>query len=142
MKHFSLGIIVLSLIALVACKSQTTKNEPPTAKKDSVEKFNLKVTGPVGMGEEGMNVDHYSNGKEKMKGLIKNGKREGLWQAWYETGILWSEAEYHEGVNHGFSKTYFENGKVRYQGNYENGKKVGDWKYYDENGTLVKTIPN
>ncbi len=137
--HF-LGLIG---IMLYACQSKTTTNTiEATQKNDSV--FTLQIstgTEPL-MTEDGLNTDYYSNGKEKMKGEIKDGLREGLWQAWYETGILWSEAEYVKGINHGKSVTYFENGKIRYEGIYSNGKKTGTWKYYNEEGKLVKSINN
>ena len=134
--------ISLSLtLLLTACRSKTREAESVPVKKDSVVTLNVVTQEPV-LNQEGLNTDYYSNGKEKMKGIIKDGQREGLWQAWYENGNLWSEAEYTKGINNGKSTTYFENGKVRYTGKYTNGKKTGEWKYYDEQGKLVKTINN
>ncbi len=126
----------------VSCKSKPVKVEVPSQKKDSVISLKLTTSPQAKMNEPGMNTDYYANGKEKMKGLMKDGNREGLWQAWYENGNLWSEAEYTHGLNNGKSATYFENGKVRYKGNYEKGKKVGKWKYYDDEGKLIKTVQN
>ncbi len=141
MKKLSLLLLCSACIFIISCKSKTEKKEI-VAKKDSIVTMTLTTKQPATMNEEGVNTDYYENGKEKMKGSIKDGKREGLWQAWYENGNLWSEAEYSKGINNGKSVTYFESGKVRYEGLYKEGKKVGDWKYYDEDGKLVKTVKN
>ena len=133
---------IISVLLFFSCHPKPSQTETTGVKVDSVITLNLKTELPQVMTEEGLNTDYYDNGKEKMKGVIKDGHREGLWQAWYETGVLWSEAEYKKGIDHGKSITYFENGKVRYEGNYVNGKKVGEWNYYDEQGKLVKTIKN
>lgn len=134
--------ISLSLTFLIAsCKSKTRETPIESVKKDSVVTLNVVSNQPL-LNEEGLNTDYYNNGKEKMNGVIIDGQREGLWQAWYENGNLWSEAEYKKGINNGKSVTYFENGKVRYEGKFNNGKKIGEWNYYDEEGKLVKTIKN
>jgi len=48
----------------------------------------------------------------KDKGLIKNGKREGVWFSYWNNGQLWSK------------------------GNYKNGEREGKWVYYNMDGTL------
>jgi antitoxin component YwqK of YwqJK toxin-antitoxin module len=134
--------LISGLFILTSCHPKQVPAEQKAEKKDSIVTVNVNTVNQVPMNEEGLNIDYYNNGKERMKGAIKEGKREGLWQAWYENGNLWSEAEYVKGVNHGKSVTYFENGKIRYEGLFENGSKKGEWKYYDESGKLVKTITN
>ena len=138
-KIASIGFSVVCSV-LSCCHSKSVKIEPTPVNKDSVISIQLNTNSQPVMNEEGLNTDYYSSGKEKMKGKIKNGQRDGLWQAWYENGNLWSEAEYKSGVNEGKSITYFENGKIRYEGNYRNGKKIGAWKFYDEQGKIVKTV--
>jgi len=140
MKIIINSMLSLAVIMLNACNSKPQTAEKPTLPKDSIERVTIKTDGPTGMDKEGMNIDYYSNGKEKMKGILKDGQRHGLWQAWYENGNLWSEAEYSNGINDGLSITYFENGKKRFEGKYEQGKKVGSWIYYDELGNQVKAI--
>lgn len=81
----------------------------------------------------------YKNQETFMGGSEKNNKRDGLWQAFYEDGTIWSETMYKEGVEDGFSRTFYENGKLRYEGNYAMGKQVGDWNFYDESGNLTQT---
>ncbi|MBL0047633.1 MAG: hypothetical protein IPP32_05975 [Bacteroidetes bacterium] len=142
MKKLFLLLVCPVFYLLFSCKAKTDKKEITVEKKDSVIKLTLTTKQPAAMNDEGVNTDYYENGKEKMKGTIKDGKREGLWQAWYENGNLWSEAEYSKGINDGKSVTYFESGKVRYEGLYKEGKKIRDWKYYDEDGKLVKTVKN
>lgn len=142
MKKISSICLILSIPLFISCQSKNTQVQAPILKKDSLVTVTINSGVQAPMNEEGLNTDYYNNGKEKMKGNIKNGLRDGLWQAWYENGNLWSEAEYLKGINHGKSVTYFENGKIRYEGKFDNGKKVGEWKYYDEAGNLVKTIKN
>ncbi len=131
-----------AILLTVACKNENKSTQNQISSKDSVVELNLETEMVAPMNEEGLNIDYYNNGKERMKGVIKEGKREGLWQAWYENGNLWSEAEYKNGTNHGISVTYFESGKKRYEGKFETGKKIGIWKYYNEKGELVKSIPS
>ena len=51
------------------------------------------------------------------KGSFKNGKREGEWIEWQDTG-----------------PTY----RYKSRGNYKNGKREGAWVYYDEDRMVLK----
>ena len=50
------------------------------------------------------------------RGLIKNGKKEGYWEQYWETGQLLSK------------------------GNYKNGKREGSWEFYNEDGTVFESF--
>lgn len=80
----------------------------------------------------------YEDGKEKIKGAVKEDKRNGKWTFWYPNGKKWSECEYKDGIKHGKTVTWFENGKMRYEGEYVNDARKGNWKFYDETGKLVR----
>lgn len=84
--------------------------------------------------------EYYQNGNIKIKGILKNGKRDGDWSYFYENGKLWSWGEYTEGVRNGASSVYYENGVLKMEGNYFNNKQIGIWKFYDENGNLKKEV--
>ena len=90
------GVLIFS-----SCHPKQVPSEQKVEKKDSVVTINVNSVSQAPMNEEGLNTDYYNNGKERMKGVIKEGKREGHWQAWYENGKLWSEAEYVKGINQG-----------------------------------------
>ena len=80
----------------------------------------------------------YDNGQVKMDGWMMNDKRVGLWIAYYENGVRWSENEYRDGFKEGKSVSYYPNGIMRYRGHYIEDMKAGTWKFYDENGKVVK----
>lgn len=84
--------------------------------------------------------EYYQNGNIKIKGVLKNGKRDGDWSYFYENGKLWSWGEYTEGVRNGASSVYYENGVLKMEGNYFNNKQIGLWKFYDESGKLKKEV--
>ena len=80
----------------------------------------------------------YENGKVRMEGTIKDGKRDGVWKVYFEEGTLWSEGTYTIGKRNGEAKNFFPNGKLRYEGFFTDGKKSGHWKFYDEAGKLLE----
>ncbi len=82
----------------------------------------------------------YSNGVIKAKGDIKDGKKSGLWESFYEDGTRWSSTYYTAGKPNGYSITYFKNGTVQYKGEYKNGERTGHWEFYLEDGSLEKSI--
>ena len=83
---------------------------------------------------------YYKNGHKKMEGNFKNGKRDGLWQAWFADGKLWSETNYTEGIENGQKTVYYENGQKYFSGEMKNGKRRGKWTFWKENGEILKEI--
>jgi antitoxin component YwqK of YwqJK toxin-antitoxin module len=83
---------------------------------------------------------YYQSGKKKIEGNFKNGKREGLWRAWFPDGTLWSEGEYREGEEMGLKTVYYENGNKFFSGKIQNGKRKGEWSFWDKEGKLLKKI--
>ena len=56
----------------------------------------------------------YENGEINYKGDFVNGKKVGLWIA------------------------YYYNGQLEYKGNFDNGKKNGIWEYYSVSGNILE----
>ena len=81
---------------------------------------------------------HYPNGRLKVKGVMINGKRDGLWISWYESGQEWSECNYKDGQKDGSIVAWHENGMKRYEGFYKNNQKVGKWTYWGLKGEVLK----
>lgn len=70
-------------------------------------------------------VEYYDNGKKKAEGLMKDGKKEGLWKLWYDNGQRMAERYYKNGLRHGKSKAWYKNANLQGEANYENGKRSG-----------------
>ena len=74
-----------------------------------------------------------------MHGMMKEGKREGLWKSFYENGLKWSETTFAAGIKNGKTSTWYENGKKRYDGFFTNDLESGKWTYWNESGEQVST---
>lgn len=74
---------------------------------------------------------YYDNGKLKIEGSYKDGKRSGKWVSYYRNGNVWAEATYRDGKEYGKKTVYYENGKVYYTGEMKDGKRVGKWRFTD-----------
>ena len=62
--------------------------------------------------------------KFKDKGNYIDGKVEGLWERFYDTGHLMSRCYHKNGIPH-LVEVFHPNGKLIYKGNYKKGKKHG-----------------
>ena len=82
---------------------------------------------------------HYENGVIKIRGMMKDGQREGLWKSWYDNGSPWSETSFKAGKKDGPTTTWYENEKKRYTGFYTNDEESGKWTFWDESGKVVST---
>ncbi len=138
MKHFAWSIIIISFLA---CKNKVTNTPKPqtqdSSKTTTVIKKQVKV-------ENGEYIERYDNGMIRIKGTMKNGKRDGLWQSWYVNGIPWSETTFKDGVKTGQTSTWYPNNQKRYDGFYVDDKEAGKWTYWDEKGKVLssKTYEN
>ncbi len=131
--HWTIGICLLLFLGSVSCDDTATRKAvektSPTSKKEKNQK---------GKPRNGQHTVRYKNGEVKMVGKYKNGKRKGVWTAWYPDGSRWSETTFEEGKRSGPTTTWYKNGQMRYSGRYENDKPAGTWKYYDREGNLVR----
>ena len=67
---------------------------------------------------------------------INTGKKEGIWEEYYDNGKLWSKGSYKNGVLEGYWEYYHDNGQLMSKGLYKNGFRDGILKDYDSNGQL------
>ncbi len=146
MKHIFLS---LTLITFFACgntdKNEKVKTETPQQNTDiKEEKFTIKMSNSSAeedsIPQNGEYIKRYKNGNVEMQGMMKNGKRDGLWKSFYDDGTPWSKTTFKDGIKNGPTTTWYENGKIRYEGSYENDSEKGVWKYYDEKGNFIKTF--
>ena len=75
----------------------------------------------------------YISGGVKSEVVYEDGKKEGKYLEYYETGELSTRGDYESGMKDGIWKTYYNNGKIKERGKYDKGKKVGIWKTFYKN---------
>ena len=73
--------------------------------------------------------EYHENGKLEGIGYKnENGKKEGEWKFYHETGELYVTGYYVDGKKHGEFKDYYTDGTLECIGVYNHGYKVGEWK--------------
>jgi antitoxin component YwqK of YwqJK toxin-antitoxin module len=135
-------LTVISL-AFFSCTNQAVsekkeKQEVKEVKNDSAvtTEFTIKASQDT-VTADGDHIERYKNGVIRIRGNMKDGKREGLWKSWYEDGKQWSETTFKAGIKNGKTTTWYENGNKRYEGEYTNDEESGLWTYWDESGKEV-----
>jgi uncharacterized protein len=72
----------------------------------------------------------YRQGKVAGEGIVNpEGKRQGEWKEFYETGELRAKGKYVNNKREGRWVFYYRDGKVEQEGNYRNGLTDGEWKW-------------
>jgi antitoxin component YwqK of YwqJK toxin-antitoxin module len=135
MKNF----LIISQIALVlfSCSPKEVEKVEGTF-DDGKPKFVCVYKNIDGIDVKVKEKELYENGKVRMEGAIKDGKRDGIWNVYFDDGKLWSEGTFTNGKRNGVAKNYFPNGKLRYEGFFTDDSKSGHWKFYGEDGTLLE----
>jgi len=118
-------LLLLMMLSAVACNQAAQKSNETTAPIEYIEKDF---------------TEFYDNGQLKIEGKLLNDQRHGLWTAYYENGIKWSETTFKMGVKSGQTTTYFEDGMMRYTGTFYNDERTGEWLFYDEDGLVIKKV--
>ena len=141
------GLILISLwgISCSPVKEEVVVEAPKNIKIEVVEFYEdgKPKAQELYITENGVKVIYgyeelYPTGKMKITGLYnKAHKRDGLWEAYYETGIPWSTGGYSSGIENGEKRVWYPNGELRYEGEMKDGKPIGLWNFQDEKG--VKT---
>lgn len=72
------------------------------------------------------------------EGTYENGRKVGVWKAYFPSGELKSEITFVSGRPKGPYTTYYENGQVEEQGNWSLTKNYGSFKRYYENGQVAQ----
>ena len=85
-------------------------------------------------------IQYYSSMTMRARGDLADGKRDGLWQFFFEDGSLQAEASYVDGREDGPYRVLRENGVPYYIGQYSAGARTGTWEIYDPEGNLSQKI--
>jgi len=70
------------------------------------------------------------------RGFLENGKKEGVWNYFYDTGELKQETEYSDGIENGLYKFFSKDGALLIISTHRNGLLNGEWTEYYEDGRL------
>ena len=89
--------------------------------------------------KEGQFVRYYESGKLKSKINFKDNKLEGEWLYYYDNGQLMDKHNFKDGKKNCGCISYHENGQLWMKTNYKDGKRDGEQLFYNENGKLYKT---
>ena len=130
---------ILSIcLYLTACNNGTPKGTDASVQRDTLKTNKLfESTKKDSVITDGEYIQYYKTGVTKMRGIMKDGKRDGLWKSFYENGAPWSETTFKDGMKEGKTTTWYENEKKRYEGFYKNDLESGHWTFWDEKGKVV-----
>ncbi|MBS0171752.1 MAG: hypothetical protein JSR62_15495 [Nitrospira sp.] len=70
---------------------------------------------------------------------FRNGIREGLSRAYFPSGAIWIEQNYHYSRLHGDSREWFENGKLKTRSVYEFSILI-ECDVWDESGNVISVF--
>ena len=113
-------------------------------KKFSDVSFTGKLTGKKYRGtfkngkKQGLWERYFDNGQLLDKGNYKEGRWYGPWVSYWSNGQLLLKRTYENGFSNGPAVSYYKNGQLRYKGTFKNGKEEGSWVSYKEDGTVDK----
>ncbi len=133
-------LIIVSTILFSCANKNDSVAQNKTQQNDTVKSGNANdIQKKDTIIQNGEYIKHYKNGVIEMRGMMNNGKRDGLWKSWYDNGLPWSETTFKDGKKNGSTKTWYENEKVRYTGFYTNDIESGKWNFWDDKGNLFNT---
>ena len=126
-------LLYFAAIGLFACQNNN-QGVNNVIKKDSTASVAPAKRTEVQNGES---IERYPNGVIKMQGIMKDGKRDGLWKSFYNNGSPWSETTFSNGKKNGKTTTWYTNDIKRYEGFYTDDKESGLWTYWNEKGDVI-----
>ena len=150
MKHILAPILLLVfLFPSLAMSEEVTFDDLVEREGVFYKKFtDIRFSGKVITGRkqghikngkrEGFWVEYYESGDLNSKGTYKDGNKEGPWIYYYGNGGLWRKGNFKDGEQEGPWVGYHPNGRLMYEGGvYKKGKQEGPWITYWENGQIV-----
>lgn len=127
----------LIAIGLFSCHQEQPKTIVNKEKQhDTIQKEFVFTGKKDTLIQDGESIKYYKSGRVEMRGMMKNGKRYGVWKSYYEDGSPWSETTFLDGKKSGKTTAWFNNQKKRYEGFYTNDAESGHWTFWDENGKM------
>ncbi len=81
----------------------------------------------------------HGNGRIHIRGLLKDGVREGIWNTYREDGMPWSQVSYARGLKDGLFRTWHPGGIPHIEGQHRANQPDSTWRFYGTDGQLVQT---
>jgi antitoxin component YwqK of YwqJK toxin-antitoxin module len=72
--------------------------------------------------------------------LDLQGRRNGPWQRWHDSGHVAETTEFVHNLRHGPTVLYHPTGQKAEEGRFEQGEREGLWRSWDEAGALVREV--
>jgi len=149
-------LFITTLLLIVGCSKEPINIETTLVERDGIyytKDTNKPYTGDV--------FELYKDGGRKYTGLLKGGKKDGLWTEWknngdkeseilykdgesinewtsnyyyYDNGQKWYVVTLKDGKQDGLETEWYENGQKKSEITYKDGKKDGLWTSWYENG--------
>ena len=80
----------------------------------------------------GIFEEFWPSGQILRRGAFKDGKKDGIWEKYRNTGSLVKKVAWLNNNQHGIYEDYWPNGNIQRKGQYENGKDVGVWIIFNQ----------
>ena len=132
--RISFLLFVIVTIALFSCSNEPASKKSEPVQHDTLQSDFIFDSNTDSVIQNGEYIKYYKNGVMEMRGMMKDGNRDGLWKSWYEDGSPWSETTFSHGKKNGKTITWYDNEKKRYEGFYTDDKESGHWTFWDEGG--------
>ncbi len=78
----------------------------------------------------------YKDDQKVEEGRYLDGKKIGIWTAWFPNGVMKNRITFENGRPFGKAIMYHDNGKVFEEGLWKNNRWIGDYKMYYDNGEV------
>lgn len=132
-------MLVLAALAIAGCGSEPEVDQVVTATWPSGE---VKREADVAQGDTlAVRVYHENGQLDRVEAYDAEGRKSGVWQAFYPDGKPWSEHRYREGVQIGAYRTWHPNGALYIDGLYgDDGRPTGTWRFLAPDGSVMREI--
>ena len=82
---------------------------------------------------------NFNNQMQKTSGYLLDGKRDGLWIEHYENGRIKIKASFKNGMAHGIRQEWYDNGVKKQQGDFKNDEYDGRWLKWHPSGSYLSS---
>jgi antitoxin component YwqK of YwqJK toxin-antitoxin module len=101
----------------------------------------FELLNPIKMNNElTPHIEYHDNGNVLVKGKLNSvGKRDGIWEGFYENGNIHWRTPFKESKRDGVRECFDEQGNIKWRIPYKGGKKDGIEEWFHPNGNIIKT---
>jgi antitoxin component YwqK of YwqJK toxin-antitoxin module len=141
------------------------RNDSDTADVQIFDEWRKKIAEGSFLFQKKTGLWTYFSGTRRISDeQMANGLKHGKSRKYYDTGEIWEETDWNDGIQegnyqvffkngepffqckmsnnqrHGLCLTYFQNGSVELEAYYKKGLRHGEWKYYNEDGDFLYSL--